>query len=279
MDKIEKLAGALIQHGKNSDRIYLMKMAEAEPDILIKELDLLAQKNGYSKIFAKVPATAQESFLKAGYKKEGKVSGYYNGKETVFFLAKFFDAKRASSQNQEQLKKVIKLAESKAKTPAKKINPNYKIIKCGPENCQEMAQVYQQVFANYPFPIHDPEYLKKTMATHIIYFAVVKEGKIIALSSAEIDWQAQAVEMTDFATLPSERGQGLAYHLLKRMEQEMISQKIKTAYTIARALEAGMNITFARAGYKYSGTLVNNTAIASSIESMNVWVKQLLISR
>jgi len=32
-----------------------------------------------------------------------------------------------------------------------------------------------------------------------------------------------------------------------------------------------MNITFAKAGYRYAGTLVNNTDISGTIESMNVW--------
>jgi hypothetical protein len=36
-----------------------------------------------------------------------------------------------------------------------------------------------------------------------------------------------------------------------------------------------MNITFGRRGYRYAGTLVNNTWIGGAIESMNVWYKIL----
>jgi hypothetical protein len=50
---------------------------------------------------------------------------------------------------------------------------------------------------------------------------------------------------------------------------------IKTAYTIARAYSPGMNITFARSGYIYSGTLTHNTQISGKLESMNVWYKAL----
>jgi len=50
---------------------------------------------------------------------------------------------------------------------------------------------------------------------------------------------------------------------------------MQRAYTIARALSAGMNVTFARAGYDYGGTLTNNTNICGQIESMNVWYKPL----
>jgi len=36
-----------------------------------------------------------------------------------------------------------------------------------------------------------------------------------------------------------------------------------------------MNITFSRMGYRYSGTLLNNTNISGRLESMNVWYKFL----
>jgi hypothetical protein len=34
-----------------------------------------------------------------------------------------------------------------------------------------------------------------------------------------------------------------------------------------------MNITFAKCGYIFGGTLINNTQISGSIESMNLWHK------
>ncbi|MDD4047577.1 MAG: putative beta-lysine N-acetyltransferase, partial [Clostridia bacterium] len=37
----------------------------------------------------------------------------------------------------------------------------------------------------------------------------------------------------------------------------------------------GMNISFAKHRYQYCGTLINNTNISGSIESMNVWYKAL----
>jgi hypothetical protein len=36
-----------------------------------------------------------------------------------------------------------------------------------------------------------------------------------------------------------------------------------------------MNATFAKAGYSFGGTLINNTNISGDIESMNVWYKNL----
>jgi len=45
---------------------------------------------------------------------------------------------------------------------------------------------------------------------------------------------------------------------------------IKTVYTIARLNSIPMNVTFLKRGYKYGGTLINNTNISGKIESMNV---------
>ena len=83
-------------------------------------------------------------------------------------------------------------------------------------------------------------------------------------------------EMTDFATLPDYRGNNLSLNLLREMEAEMRLRKMKTLYTIARSHSAGMNITFSKLDYSYSGTLINNTDIAGKIESMNIWYKNLI---
>ena len=113
------------------------------------------------------------------------------------------------------------------------------------------------------------------MRSHVAYFSVEIDGRLQALSSSEMDVDGQNTEMTDFATLPESLGQGLAALLLASMEVDSAERGIKTAYTIARAVSPGMNITFARLGYEFGGQLVNNTQISGSIESMNVWYKPL----
>jgi putative beta-lysine N-acetyltransferase len=139
-----------------------------------------------------------------------------------------------------------------------------------------MAAVYARVFESYPFPIHDPAYLLETMDNDVRYQGVFQDDRLIALASAEIDVRGGNAEMTDFATLPDARGQGLAGLLLCGLESMLAEAGIATAYTIARATSFGMNITFAKNGYEYAGTLVNNTHIAGGLESMNVWYKRLL---
>jgi putative beta-lysine N-acetyltransferase len=99
---------------------------------------------------------------------------------------------------------------------------------------------------------------------------------IVAASSAEIDVDLRNVEMTDFATHPDHRGKHLSAYLLMKMEEEMRKEGIKIAYSIARSLSFPVNKLFARAGYAHGGTLVKNTNICGSFESMNVWHKPLV---
>jgi len=146
---------------------------------------------------------------------------------------------------------------------------------CGPDDAEDMAALYGAVYASYPFPIHDPAYLLTTMRDHIRYHGAWMDDRLVALASGETCPHAKAVEMTDFATHPDLRGQGLAQHLLARLEEALRAEGFVTAYTIARAPSFGMNIVFARAGYAFGGTLINNTNIAGSLESMNVWHKPL----
>ena len=152
-----------------------------------------------------------------------------------------------------------------------------------PENLSyeliEMAKLsrYSKVFAKAPEqqakPFVTNEYVEEVRVPG--FYA----GQNDALFFGYYFDPARAVEHNtetlDFATLPEWLGNRFARHLLARMEQEMKAKGIKTTYTIARAASPGINSTFGRAGYHFSGRLKNNTNISGSIESMNVWHKSL----
>ena len=59
------------------------------------------------------------------------------------------------------------------------------------------------------------------------------------------------------------------------MEKKLQQTGVLTAFTIARAVSAAMNVVFKNGGYIFSGFLKNNTNIGSGIESMTVWHKHL----
>ncbi|MBC2712501.1 MAG: putative beta-lysine N-acetyltransferase [Desulfosarcina sp.] len=238
---------------------------------LISKLDRMAIENGYGKIFAKIPATRWKAFKSAGYTKEAVVSKFFKGKTDGIFVAKYFSAERQKTRNQTCVDQMESNSNGYPRT--KRITPP--IIACTPSDAEEMGNLYRQVFESYPFPIHQPEYLKRMMGKNAFYFCIHVKKKIAAVAAAETDSASMTCEMTDFATLPEHRGKGLARKLLGRLDDEARKHGMKTAYTIARADSHGMNRVFKRKGYQYAGLLNNNSQICGSIRSMTVWYKHL----
>jgi beta-lysine N6-acetyltransferase len=276
IDKIEKINDSVIQHGKFNDRIYLMKLDKNNVNKTIKLLEKLREKNNYSKIFAKVPEPYKKEFLSNGFVEEAFIPEFCDGKETIFFLSKFYSDSRKKVSKAERIDDVLRVSKTKKNILLDFFPENIPVIKELKEtDADAAASLYKKVFATYPFPIYKPEYLIKTMKENIKYFYIKNEINIIALASSEIDYDYKNVEMTDFAVLPECRGKNYAVILLNKMEEKMKKIGIKTAYTIARAVSYGMNSTFAKMNYSYSGTLINNTNISGNLESMNVWFKKL----
>ena len=276
-DRIEQIGDALIQHGPLNERAYIMKVGASDPKKLIERVEELTAEEGYTKIFAKVPATLSRLFFEAGYEKEACVPSFFRGREAAVFLVKYLHEFRRLEDNPDELDRITNLAVKRrpAGPPGQKAGHAFRIRPCNQTDATSMSRLYARVFPSYPFPIDRPEYLTQTMESHVDYFGVEVHGKLIALSSAEMDRQEENVEMTDFATLPEWEGNGLAFSLLLTMENEVRAKGIKTANTIARAASAGMNVTFAKGGYHFGGRLINNTNISGRIESMNVWFKSL----
>ena len=251
-----------------------MKLADQDYPGVVKRLEDIAEQNNYIKIFAKVRNKHLDKFLSNDYEQEAHIPDFYANGEKVFFLGKFLDDGRMKISNQERIDKVIQVAKGKSTIKnLHHLDPQFDFRITKKADAEDMVKVYKQVFPTYPFPIHDPDYIRKTMDDNLIYFGIWKDEELIALSSTEMDREEKNVEMTDFATLPEYRGNSFALFLLDKMEEKMEQLGIDTFYTIARSVSFGMNITFAKMGYKYTGTLKNNTNISGNIESMNVWYK------
>jgi len=274
-DCLERYGLSLLQHGKSNDRIYLMKLDERDYPGILKHMDTLAASNRYTKIFAKIPPFALDGFLNDGYAIEATIPGFFNRQEDAYFLGKFLDPARKIERFPEKVKDIVQTAVSKPPIRRLPIPEGMVFQMASPADAEAIATVYREVFETYPFPIQDPEYIRRTMNENFIYFCLWAGDELAAVSSSEIYRTYGNVEMTDFATLPRYRGNGCAQFLLQRMEEEMRQLQLTGAYTIARAYSYGMNITFARNGYRFAGTLTNNTHISGALESMNIWYKYL----
>jgi len=277
-DRIERLGNSLIQHGKSNDRVYLMKLKDADVPRVIEGIEALAEENAYSKIFAKIPVRVSNDFLEAAYEIEASVPNFFGGREDGLFIGKYLAEWRREDEAEALADQVLHASFEKAEDGGgcQPLPAHSELREMTVADTQAMAAFYSEVFDTYPFPIFDPAYLEETMASHIRYFGVLSGGAIRALASSETEPSQKHVEMTDFATLPPERGKGLAATLLGHMEDAMRGDGFATAYTIARAESFGMNIAFAKCGYTFGGRLTNNTNIGGHLESMNVWYKSLV---
>ena len=276
LDKIEEIGKSIIQHGKFNNRIYLLKLDPEDNGEIISDLEQLASQEGYSKIFCKIHSGALPFFLIRGYTIEAYVPRFYDGKTDCLMVSRFLDEER-SRPPLDELKlfsEWLEIGENSVNNSITNNSAQYELCNLDINDIIPITEVFKQVFETYPFPVHDPDYILDTMRKNKAkYFGIRDADKLIAVSTADIDIKGKNAEMTDFAVLPEYRGSRLAYRLLLLMEENIKSDGIKTAYTIARLREPGMNKTFIRAGYKYSGTLVNNTNIGGNIESMNIFYK------
>ena len=206
---------------------------------------------------------------------EAIIPGFYSRKEAAFFLAKYMDSDRLMNLEKGGLGRLGELLKTSTKREKLPKIPAFKVGFLGNADVEQITDVYKKVFQTYPFPIHNPGYILKTMKENVRYFGVKKKGKLVAVASAEIDFEGKNAEMTDFATLPDFRGLKLGQYLLARMEKEMKTLEIATLYTIARLQSIPMNKVFLKYQYQYGGTLVRNTNISGNIESMNVYYKYI----
>lgn len=97
-DRIETIGKSVIQHGKQNDRVYLMKLAASDFPGIIPQLEEMAVKEGYGKIFAKLPGWTQKEMILRRYKIEASVPFFYNAEESAVFFAGFIDPARETME-------------------------------------------------------------------------------------------------------------------------------------------------------------------------------------
>jgi len=275
-DTITTMGRSIVQHGPLNNRVYLMTPHPEDVLWIVEKLYELASTKGYSKILARIPASMERIFKEAQYVGEAVVPGYLISGEDLLFVSRFLREARGRENYPHRLTKNFKLIEKYTKHQHIRRSDFPSIRPCNQADSVEMARIFSQVFASYPFPVDDPDFLAHTMASHTRYFCITENERIVGLCAAEMDTDNFAVEMTDFAVVPEMRGRGLAAYLLAEMERDMRSRGMRTAFTIARTLSPGINLIFKQMNYSWGGTLVNNTHISGGIESMWVWHKRLV---
>ncbi|MGG5253925.1 putative beta-lysine N-acetyltransferase [Neobacillus sp. SM06] len=242
---------------------------------LIKAADNLAERMAAEKIILKGRSEHLVDFIEKGFQLEAIVDHYFLG-SNAYFLTNYRSAERRKSENWIAEDAIIRGIYERKETDKASFPPKeYELKKAGEDVADELANLYRHVFPIYPTPLHDPEYVRKTMKEGTIYYAYFYNGKIVSAASAEVHSFYKNAELTDCATLQAHRKHGLMKWILKELEKELRKQNIYCAYSLARALSFGMNAALFQLGYNYRGRLINNCYIYDKLENMNAWVKNL----
>lgn len=259
-----------------NQRIQVLEYEAREIGALVASLAGSAREADFGKVFLKAPVHERGAFEAAGMTAEAAITGYFAGEPAVVMSLFLNDDRRDRPFADDQDTILATIRSRPADHSVKELPVKYTMAVAGPEDSLELALLYGRVFDSYPFPITRPDYLVSTMESNVVY-RIVRDGlgEIVAAASAETDPEHRNAEMTDFATLPSQRGLGLAKHILAALEDDMAEREIFNLYTIARARSAGMSRVFYNRGYDFTGTLVNNCHIAGQFEDMHVWCKTL----
>ena len=257
-----------------NSRIQVLSYEAHDSGAMVRALVSEAQTRGYGKIFVKAPLVDRGALEDAGLLAEATITGYFSGEPAVV-MSMFLDDERMQQPFESDQNEILETIQSRpADSAVPELPEGYRLIVAESGDTHELAELYRHVFASYPFPISDPDYLEATMKSHVVY-RIVRDagGSLVAAASAETCRRYRNAEMTDFATLPSQRGLGLAQHILAALESDMSGWAIPNLYTVARARSAGMSRVFYNRGYEMTGTLVNNCHITGRVEDMHVWCR------
>lgn len=237
--------------------------ADAVMNLINKHLPAWTEK-----IIVKARPEHVAGFELLGLRKEAIVYRYFSG-DDMYFMTSYPKVERAISANPIITPEDIS---------APGFNPEFikadsVVSEALPKDAEELADLFVQVFPQYPTPVGDPAYLRDMMNSGTVYMFMKSGNKIVSAASAETDLKYRNAELTDCATLPEARGRGNMVQILAALISHLENHGIRSIYTIARAESVSMNRIFSGLGFRFTGCLVNNVRIFTGIEDMLVWTK------
>ncbi|WP_139489734.1 putative beta-lysine N-acetyltransferase [Brevibacillus dissolubilis] len=267
---------------EQNKRLKVMLYHPEEIEQLHGTLVEMAHDRGMTKLIIYAKKADVKAWEALGYRLEGRIDGFFHG-ENAQMMSCFLTAERGASVAPELAEEVLGVSLEKqaqvhsgGRTDGQKSLPTgYTLREAREDDAEELARLYDLVFATYPTPMNEAEYVRETMRESTYYIVVEKEGQIVCAASSEVTPKFGSAELTDCATHPDHLGLGLLQPIFTALEEKMEQIGVYYLYTLTRAQSHGMNVTAAKHGYEYRGRLINNCTIYSGFEDMNIWVKPL----
>jgi putative beta-lysine N-acetyltransferase len=238
-------------------------------------LENIAKENKCDKIIFYSKQEEREMFNHIRCDLEGRIDGFFQG-EDAYIYSVFLNPNRNQPIAWEQEQKVMQIVDKDHKEVKEIELPQDFIMRSANEkDAPQMAKLYDEVFETYPTPMNDSDFILKMMDNDVYFTIVEHNEELISACSADVIPHFNSAEMTDCATLPEYRGQGLLSQQFIHLEKKMEEIGVQTLFSYTRAVSVGMNLINSRHGYHFGGRMIQNSNISGRLEDMNIWVKQL----
>ncbi|MDX2473021.1 MAG: GNAT family N-acetyltransferase [Candidatus Krumholzibacteria bacterium] len=136
-----------------------------------------------------------------------------------------------------------------------------------------VTALMHQVFPAYQIPT-DPGSLRYTLASGDVHGRLIRTetGELAAYAAWEFSTTGGSAELTDCATAPDFRQQGLMTYLVSRLEEDMADVFGDLAgHSLARADQPAMQAVLARRGWLRTGRLANHFRLGKTWVSAGLW--------
>ena len=257
-----------------------MKLYGVRPQDIAEHAPTDVEEELASKITVYAPAGDDRQWKDIGFQKEAVIRGFFE-EEDAHLWAAYTSENREMSPRELEHQRTVELAMAKPVLEDAPLAAGFESDLASVEDSSEIATLLDNTFEDYPTPI-DQDIIAEQIANEDNFFRIVRDadGQVAAVASAEMDHARMSAEMTDCATRPTARGQGLMAFILSTLETDIGRRfDIRDLYTIARADEIGMNCVFSKLGYAFEGRLINNCRMPNGWESMNVWCRDSRLAR
>ena len=260
---------------KPNDRLQVNSYGGSSISRLPSRLHLAAKQKGLGKIICPVREKDWPLFLNAGFTMEAFNEFYFRGRPG-YFMVRYLDCTRQKALKLLEEDAILEKALASEKTRPGILMKNYNIKSPEPGDFAAMAGLFKAVFSTYPTPLLNTDYIAEASGKNTLFKIIVdSSNRLVSAASAEINHENSCAEITDCATDPRCRGEGLMNILIEELESSLRTLGIISTFSIARALSPGINITMKKRGYLYGGRLMRNCHICGQFEDMNMWYKKL----
>lgn len=244
------------------------------PELRAYERVIDTPVSGFDKLIHYTSSPDEMPWIRRGFRCEGTIDGFFANGTGARLWARFAPGRDVSPGEAEHHAIVVRCLEKAVRVPPPP-PAGWRCTVADPEDAGPVGVLLRATFSAYPSALDDRTLRRKIRTGSSLFLHLVTaDGELAAVASAEIDFARGNAEMTDCATAPGHRGQGLMGTLLRELEVHLYERnQITDLYSLARAGELPMNSTFARLGYRFGGRLINNCRMPSGWESMNIWTR------